>query len=271
MDEHSSHTSKLAGRATELDLFRGIAVLLMILDHGMFDLWGMLPSLFSNYPPALSNFARWYWNWDVRTVVRTIVLFVFFSLTGICCSFSRSNLKRGGRLMLVALVLTAGTFAAGQVLDNIDMTITFGVLHCLALALIVIGLLDRLQLPPLFFLLAGLVLLGIGSAITWYFDPKLVSYTKEPFLPLLGKAILGISECGSDCFDFPSTAGQVFVGVALGKWLYPNRQSRMTQTYHNNPLTFMGRHSLWVYFAHQLLLPVLLSLVLVCLGYSFAL
>lgn len=262
--------SRLANRVTELDLFRGIAVLLMILDHCMFDLWGMLPQLFSDYPSALDKFARWYWTWDVRTVVRTVVLFVFFSLTGICCSFSRSNLKRGGKLLAVALVLTVGSYCTGQILGDSEITIVFGVLHCLSLALIVVGLLDRLPIKPWVYLAVGLALIAVGVLTEYIFDPHLVSYASEPFFPLLGKAVLGITEIGSDCFPFPATAGQVFVGVWLGKRLYRERRSRMTKRYHNNPVTFVGRHSLWVYFAHQLLLPILLSLLLVCLGYHFS-
>ena len=87
------NAEKLASRITELDLLRGIAVLLMIFDHVMFDMWGLLPTAFRGFPPAdgawrdVYLFSRFYWNWDVRINVRVIVVFVFLALTGICCSF----------------------------------------------------------------------------------------------------------------------------------------------------------------------------------------
>ena len=87
---------KLASRITELDLLRGIAVLLMIFDHVMFDTWGLFPTAFRGFPPAegtwreIYSFSRFYWNWDVRINVRIVVVFVFLALTGICCSFSKS-------------------------------------------------------------------------------------------------------------------------------------------------------------------------------------
>ena len=36
---------RLKSRAMELDLLRGFAVLLMMLDHLMYDFWGLLPGL----------------------------------------------------------------------------------------------------------------------------------------------------------------------------------------------------------------------------------
>ena len=133
---------KLASRITELDLLRGIAVLLMIFDHVMFDTWGLFPTAFRGFPPEegtwreIYSFSRFYWNWDVRINVRIVVVFVFLALTGICCSFSKSNLKRGLRLGGVALLMTGATYAAGTAIGDIDITILFGVLHCIALSLL---------------------------------------------------------------------------------------------------------------------------------------
>ena len=262
---------KWASRAKELDLLRGTAVLLMIVDHFFFNLWGLLPTLFSDYPRPLRNLGVNYWNWEVRAIVRPAVLFIFFALTGICSSFSRSNLARGGKLFALAMVLTGGTFAAGYLIDDLDLTITFGVLHCLSLCLLLVGVTEKLHLHNWAYWAIGLLLWGAGIAIGRIAQPELVSYYREPFLPLLGKSILGISMCGSDCFPFPEVCGQVFIGVFLGKQFYRERKSLLKSPYRNHPLTFFGRHSLWVYFAHQLLLPLLSVGVLLAMGYTFSL
>lgn len=262
---------KWASRAKELDLLRGTAVLLMIVDHLFFNLWGLLPDLFADYPRKLMVFAVNYWKWDVRALVRPAVLFIFFVLTGICSSFSRSNLARGGKLFAVAMVLTGGTFAAGYLTDNIDMTITFGVLHCLSLCLLLVGVTEKLHLHKWAYLIIGVLLWGAGIAINRIAQPELISYYREPFLPLLGKSILGFSMCGYDCFPFPEVCGQVFIGVFLGKQFYRERKSLLKSPYRNHPLTFFGRHSLWVYFAHQLLLPLLSAGVLMAMGYTLSL
>lgn len=262
---------KWASRAKELDLLRGTAVLLMIVDHFFFNLWGLLPALFSDYPRTLQNLGVNYWNWEVRAIVRPAVLFVFFALTGVCSSFSRSNLARGGKLFAVAMVLTGGTFAAGYLMDDLDLTITFGVLHCLSLCLLLVGVTEKLHLHKWAYLAIGVLLWGAGIAINLIAQPKLISYYREPFFPLLGKSILGLSMCGSDCFAFPEVCGQVFIGVFLGKQFYRRRESLLKSPYRNHPLTFFGRHSLWVYIIHQLLLPLLAAGVLMAMGYTFAL
>lgn len=262
---------KRQSRAKELDILRGAAVLLMIADHFFFDLWGFLPGLFADYPKALDVLGRNYWNWEVRAVVRPVVLFVFFSLTGVCSSFSRSNLARGGKLFAVAMALTGATFAVGMLTDDPDLTITCGVLHCIAIALLLVGVTEKLRWNKWVDLGFGVLLWGAGIAIELIAKPKLVSYASEPLLPLLGKAFLGLTQCGSDCFAFPQVCGQIFIGVFLGKQFYSERKSLLKSPYRNHPLTFLGRHSLWVYFAHQILLPVLTAGVLTAMGYTLSL
>lgn len=257
-------------RAFELDVLRGIAVLLMVVDHFLFDLWGLLPGFFADYPRALRVFAVWYWTWDVRIVVRYAVIFVFFALTGICSSFSRSNLKRGGKLFAVAMLVTAGTYVVGRIAGDINITIVFGVLHAIALSLLLIGLIELLHPGKWVYLILGLVLIAVGACFSVGNDGTLTYYYSEPFFPLLGKAILGMAQCGSDCFPLPSTMGQICIGMFLGKQFYPQRKSLFGRKYRRDPLAFMGRHSLILYFAHQVLLPVLAAVVLVAMGYTLA-
>ena len=140
--------AKLSKRIIEIDLIRGISVFFMMLDHTMYDIFGLLPTAFRDFGKTgwskdLYELAVNYWFWDVRTIVRYFIVFGFLGITGICCSFSKSNIKRGLKLMGVSLLLTLGTFIAGKVVGEPDMTIAFGVLHCIALSLILIGLMDK--------------------------------------------------------------------------------------------------------------------------------
>lgn len=262
---------KLKNRALELDLIRGFAVVLMMFDHLMYDFWGLLPSFIKDYPLEMRLLGLDYWYWDVRRVVRIGVIFLFFALTGICSSFSRSNLGRGTKLFAVAMVLTAATWGAGLVTGNPNMTIAFGVLHAIAVSLILVGILEKLRTNKWIYLAAGVLLVGLGIWIAQY-NVGLVSYKNaENVFALVGKTVLGLAECGSDSFDLPTTAGQIFIGVFLGKQFYGERKSLVFKSYHDNPLAFVGRHSLIVYFAHQVLFPVIAVLVFLCLGYELAL
>ncbi|MCH5183462.1 MAG: DUF1624 domain-containing protein [Oscillospiraceae bacterium] len=262
---------KWGNRAKELDLLRGAAVVLMIVDHFFFDLWGLLPDLFADYPRELKDFAYGYWGWDVRLILRPLVLFIFFALTGICSSFSRNNLKRGGKLFAVAMVLTGVTFFAGYLMENLNFGIAFGVLHCIALSLLLVGIMEKQQVNKWAYLDFGILLWVIAIAINLIAQPVQVSYYREPFFPLVGKSIMGFVLCGGDSFAFPEVCGQIFIGVFLGKQFYGERKSLLKSRYRNHPLTFLGRHSLWVYFAHQLLLPLIAALVLLSMGYTLSL
>lgn len=263
---------RFKNRITELDLFRGIAVLLMIFDHIMYDLWGLMPSIFSEYPSALKDFAVSYWVWDVRVYFRFFVIFIFLSLTGISCAFSKSNLKRGLKLMGVALLLTLGTFLMGLYTQDMDNTIIlFGVLHMIAFSIILIAILEKFTQNKWVYLAIGIVLVIVGRIIGDPVSPPLGTFS-EGFFKTFFDAFIGKSLIGMDCFGFPFFGGQVFIGVFLGKQLYPERKPLLFKNgYKDNPITFVGRHALIVYVAHQFIVPVIIGLILLSCGYKLAL
>lgn len=260
---------KTYDRIPELDILRGMAVLCMVFDHAMYDLAFLLPGFFAERPAA-SVLAVGYWGWGVRKAVRYGVLAVFLVLTGVCCSFSHSNLRRGLRLMLAALALTAATWALGRLLGDSEMLVTFGVLHCIALALVLIGLLECIAEDPRLYLALGLVLTLAG--IMLFSGAEHLRYAEDGILPALLGQLTGTATAGSDSFPFPLFGGQVFLGVWLGKVLYPARRSLLPgRAYPRDFITFAGRNSLAVYFAHQILLPPLLAGLLLLCGHALAL
>ncbi len=268
-EEIADSKSKLNGRALEIDVLRAIAVILMVFDHTMFDLWGLMPGLFFDYPDSIVNFAYGYWTWGVRVAVRYAVVFIFLALTGICCSFSRSNIKRGLRLMCVALGLTLVTFILGKIIGDRDITIVFGILHCIALALITIGLLELIKTNKWIYLAVGVAMFVFGIIIKG--NVRYYSFGEIGTFELVLKTIIGSATCGGDSAAFFFNGGQIFIGVFLGKLLYRERKSLFDAKYDNNFLTLTGRHSLFVYIASQAIIPVLLAVVFLCCGYGLAL
>lgn len=261
---------KLAKRIIELDILRGIAVVLMMFDHLMYDFIGILPMVFKDYPFDLYYYAQAYWNWDVRIIVRYFILFIFLGISGICCSFSKSNLSRGIKLMIFAMLLTLATNIIGRFINDPDLMITFGVLHCIALSLILIGLLEKITSNKWIYLAVGLIMVSVGLYL--HISPEYGNYQYYDGVPMyqaILEQIVGINKYGGDCFPLFLHGGQIFIGVFLGKLLYANKKSLFKKSkYKNNVLTFIGRNSLIVYFAHQIILPVLAGLVLLILGYS---
>src|ERR1035437_10966949 len=109
-------------RAFELDALRGLALFMMILHHMIFDF---------RYLLELNVFAfqETYWFNDV---VRPVFVGVFVIVSGICCQFSRNNLKRSLKLCLIALGFSA-VMGAFSLVSGEELYVFFNVLHLLAL------------------------------------------------------------------------------------------------------------------------------------------
>ncbi len=248
-----------AQRIWELDALRGICVLLMILDHIMYDLgfifgdiWrqaGVHPQLY-----ALCQFAAAvYWPSMLRMLVRAGVLASFIGVCGVSCSFSRSNFWRGVRLLVVALLLSLVTWSADRFLGQRDvLTIRFGVLHMLALSILAYSLVSRFRRN----IVLGLGLLLVAMGLYFYYNPL-------PGYSLLG-GVLGVGAAGfysADYFPLLPWTGYLLVGAAIGSSLYHPRVSyfpRMGQRKILRPLLFIGRHALLFYVLHQ---PVVYGLL----------
>lgn len=120
----NSFAAKKTGRIWTMDELRGVAVFCMIFYHGFYtvgflfgDFWGKF--FFHFFMPAEPFFAG---------------LFMFIS--GIACNLSHSNLGRGLKLLALAMGVTLVTWLALP-----DDIITFGILHFLAVCMILAGLL----------------------------------------------------------------------------------------------------------------------------------
>lgn len=270
--------SRLAQRAIELDVIRAICVILMMLHHLLYDITQLIPSIFdiTGSGEALSNsyynFAKWCNSLFLSQKmidVRYFIVFLFMLITGICCSFSNNNLKRGLELLLVAIVVSYVTWIAGVMMGNLDNTfISFGALHCIALTLVFIGLFEKLGLNKWAYLIIAILLFLIGVYFNFIRKGTWVSFSSYPFPSIYFKQMTGQVLIGGDSFDIPFTGSQILFGVFVGKLLYFDRKSLVYHRYFNNPLTFIGRHALVIYVGHQVVLPVLISLIMLMMGYK---
>ncbi|MGN0819227.1 MAG: heparan-alpha-glucosaminide N-acetyltransferase domain-containing protein [Christensenellaceae bacterium] len=265
----------LTNRILEIDVIRGACILLMVFDHAMFDMFGLFPNIFSNYPGA-NTFVNWlydasynYWLWDVRIVVQEIVIFVFFALTGVCCSFSRSNLKRGGLLFLVALGVSVVTHVVSFVIGDMNNAVIFGVLHCMSLSLLIVGCLEKAGTDKYVYLVAGIICVTVGIFI--HTKQVRVSYDEYSFFKALWLSVIGLIEVGGDTMPLILYGGETFIGVFIGKAFYADKKSLFKRGYSNNPLTFAGRNSLSIYVLHQLIIPIVFGVIFLIMGYKIGL
>jgi uncharacterized membrane protein len=252
-------------RIWELDFIRGFCVTMMILDHLLFDLgFVFLHQWFGDADTggliySLCHFARYvYWDHPLRLIIRTLILAGFIGSCGISCSLSRSNLKRGLKLLFVALALSAITAILDMIIDSQRFFISFGILHMLAISILVYAGLRRFGMLPALILGAAIVLAG------WLIQPELANSDSVVLF------ILGLSDNGfsADYFPLIPYLGWFLLGGALGGRLYKEKRSffpNKGQSRAIRPFLWLGRHALLIYVLHQ---PVIYGFLLI-LGMIF--
>ena len=263
-------------RIWELDFLRGFTILLMVIDHFMYD----LAYIFSpdwirqgGAAAAVARFAEMWWDhgasWvgATRDVVQVVALCIFFGLCGGSTIFSRDNLTRAMKTFIAAAVITLGTFLA-VTLDIIDQSdlITFGVLHMLSFAtLIVAGVYALTRLAKkrgdLVFVIVSALLAGLVFALNALLDGAEVEYNEWLFP--LHISFANPAWMGGDYFPLIPYLGYAFAGAAVITLLYGGGKSLLPALdgAWNRPFRFVGRHTLVVMIVHQVVNMLVLSLV----------
>lgn len=250
---------KLSKRIWEIDLIRGICIILMIFDHFMFDIFyycdafvGTVVS-YNSFLAKMVDFGEWYWNWSVRRVVRTIVVFMFFCLSGICSNFSKSNIKRGLITLAVAYGLTLGTIVFSLYEVNgvwkvyYRDVIWFGVLHCLGYSMLVTGIIQKFKADGKASMLIGAIVIATIGIVMICLKTSMFDLAYG----ILGKNMMMTKT--NDFFPIFPYMGIFFFGSFIGKVLYDDKQSMFARgdICVFRPIKFIGRHAIWFYLGHQ--------------------
>ncbi len=230
-------------RIWELDAFRGLCILGMVLVHLVYDVTTLYRLVDWKIPEWFLFVQRW-----------GGVLFLL--LSGICVTLGRHHVKRGlvvlGAGMLCTLV-TVGLWKLG--IFSKGMSIWFGVLHCLGACMLLWGIFRRL--PGWCLLILGGIMIAAGMYL-WDMTP-----VDHPYLIPLGFTYPGFES--SDYFPLLPNLGFFLVGAVLGRLLYSKKESLLPQVSENNILVkillFFGKHSLIIYLVHQPLLSGLCMLL----------
>ncbi|MFP4477898.1 MAG: heparan-alpha-glucosaminide N-acetyltransferase domain-containing protein [Candidatus Izemoplasmatales bacterium] len=262
---------KIKKRIWELDFLRGLAILMMVFDHLMFD-FAYLKGYFSNFYEVNNSMFNWlndlgimYWNSTLRFIGREFFVLLFLLISGISFTFSKDNLKRGLKLLIVAIVITLVTYLVDQFL-NFGVLIVFGVIHMFAVNTLLTVLIRKLIKNEIFILLLGMLILTF-SFIYGLFTPPFVSLSFEN----LPKIILGFGRFGADHFGVFPYLGIILIGTVVGQTFYKNRLSLMPQVNLSQKNVFLlaGRYSLYIYVVHQPVVLLFVSIFAYIFGYRF--
>lgn len=229
-------------RFWEIDLVRGIAVILMIGYHLFFDI---------KYFETHQNL---YW-----LAVPIVSLFIMVSGISLSVSYSRGGVfskfaKRGVKLLFLGFVITATTFL---LLKN--GFIVFGVLHFFGISSFLIYPFLKYLKNSLAILITGISIILAGVFISGF---------------TIGNAYflwLGFVPENFYSFDYVPLIpwfGVLLIGIFLGETFYRNGKRNFkffeSKWKISGFIEFIGKNSLIIYFIHQ---PIIL-LILFLLGYG---
>lgn len=229
-------------RIWELDAFRGVCVLGMVIVHfvyDMVDLYGI-------------------WNWDPSDLflfVKDWGGLLFLLISGISATLGSRSVRRGIIVLGCGLIVSAVTYTMSR-MGFEGLTIYFGVLHCLGVCMILWWLFKRL--PTWALLIFGAAFIAAGLYLQ---DVTLVD---TPWLLPLGFTFPGFTS--SDYFPLLPNFGFFLVGAVLGRTVYRKKQTLLPMVKESNFLvrffTFCGRQSLWIYLLHQPILTGICMLMI---------
>lgn len=245
--------SHVPERYPEIDIARGIAVVMMVLFHIAFDLsfLGIAGIPVSSLP----------WRAFAMATAALFLLLVGISLS-ISAGYAKTRLSRSD-FILKYLKRGAGIFAIGIGISIVTWIIlpgafiVFGILHLIGLSI---------ALSPLYTgyswqnLLAGLAIILVS--------PVVAAMRGDGWL-----VWLGIHPPAFYSIDYTPVfpwLGVVLIGVGLGAILYPRAARRWDHevpTLPSSPLRFLGRHSLAIYLVHQ---PIILGILFITFPDAFS-
>lgn len=267
-------------RFFEIDLFRGIAIIMMVLFHTLFDI--------SFFSIAQVNVASGFWRYFAYA---TATLFLFLVGVSLVVSHARAArylagfalakkfLLRGAGIFLLGLGITFATWFYLR-----EGFILFGILHLIGISVMLSPLFFRFRKYNLVLGIAG-ILIGwfvIGSIGPVWLQPFGIqpagawSVGYAPMIPwtLTGAIIpllllpLGIHASSFMTVDYTPLfpfLGVVLLGMGAGEFLYGGGIRHFTASrvpeHLASPLSFLGRHSLLIYIVHQPVIILLLAAI----------
>lgn len=236
-------------RFWEIDTIRGVAIVLMIFFHLMWDL-----SYFGAYA---GNMLAAPWRTFARSIATTFIFVLGVSLT---LSYNRLKPKLSQKQLFRKYLLRgAKIFGLGMAVTVVTYFVighgfvVFGILHLLGLSTILAYPFLRSRWASL---VAGIMVIGLGIYVSRFLS------LSPWFLPL------GVQQVGRYMVDYYPIVpwfGFALLGVFFGFTLYPRGTPRfyLPDWSHTAPirgLTYLGLHSLLIYLIHQ---PILLTILIV--------
>lgn len=243
--QHDPIPPRTTARLWEIDVARGVAVVLMVFFHLMWDLQFLGLSDVNVFSTPWQAFAR--------GIGSSFAFLMGLSLALVGARLRsrralwRYALRRGGLIFGLGMLITLATYLALG-----DQYVRFGILHLLGSMLVIA--VPFVFAPTWAVLLAGLAMIVLGALLAG-------QVIDGPWLLWLGVQQAGVAM--ADYYPLLPWGGPTLLGVSFGQWAYPGGARRQAlpdfaSTTPARALGLLGRHSLLIYLAHQ---PILLAIL----------
>ena len=239
---------KPADRFERLDALRGVAIVWMTIFHFCFDL--------NNFGYLNQNFYEdHFWTWQRSCIVS---LFLFCAGSGQAVAFANGLdwnrfFKRWRKVVAAAVLVTIGSYVVFP-----NSFIYFGILHGIALMLLILRLTNRWSVFLIPFGAVVIVLVWIAP-YAHHMIP-ILGVMNSPWLNWIG--FISQKPITEDYVPLIPWLGVLWIGYALGQWIVKYRTHWFSGELKSNFrwLAVLGQWSLSYYLIHQ---PVLFGLVYV--------
>lgn len=220
-------------RVVEVDILRGIAIVMMIIFHFGYDLYFL-----KIYEIAYTNY---FWS-----TLRIGTVSLFLSLVGVSLYLAYHQgidwVKFRRRTLFLGSV--AGLISIATMIAIPDGWIYFGIVHCILFSTLI----------GVFFVRIPQVALGLGVFILVFYQ---FGYLQTEMFYEFIKPILGLPHRTQDLVNPLPWFGVVLIGIFVGSQKLFNLTLPRTKI--TQGLAWMGRYSLRIYLIHQ---PIILGILI---------
>ena len=243
-----------------LDTIRGMAILGMFLIHINYD----LPVILGIDPEYTYSFGY--------HVFGQIVRGTFIFLSGYCAFMGKKTLKRGLIVSAAGLFITITTVIAGVMTNGGFIPIYFGVLTLIGASMLLSipfrKIINKKNAPVFFFafLICFFLTIHVYAGYAGFYGMPLFYYpdflysAKNEVLSMVTAffGFPGLRFQSSDYFPLMPWFFLFMSGFSLYGWAGEKINGLKIMKLRIEPVTFLGRYSLWVYLIHQ---PVFLGIL----------
>lgn len=246
-------------RIHEVDLIRGILIIIVILDHLFWFIKSNTLNWFGDTNPVY-QFTNFYWTSGTRQIIRQIVLFLFVFISGISCAFSKNNWKRAAKMILVWGILSVLTNVFDRLLNGGKGTwiVDFNVIGVLAWSILIYCFFQNWSWKGLTAIMLICFIITIMIPLV-PIEARNATYVPALWAPdsqALPKIENPIKVTGDWMPLFPYICF-FFGGAIVTRFIYKDKKSLFTRHEWERPLCFTGRNTIWVYLLHE---PILIGI-----------